>query len=135
MKYISGMPALNLPCSLDTTGDWHHSCYDWTKVPFCESDGSILGDWGIERQFVRERGEWCNVANTLRACLDLMEDGLFSLAGGMKEDYIANDIYTKDIFEQAEKLIRMSDEAKGREIDRFLEKEYELQWLDYKRNR
>ena len=29
MKYISGINALNLPCSLDTCGDWHTSALQW----------------------------------------------------------------------------------------------------------
>lgn len=46
MRYISGFYALNIPCSLYTTGDWHQSCLDWNKVVFLESEKSIFGDWG-----------------------------------------------------------------------------------------
>lgn len=32
MKYISGVPALNIPCELNTTGDWHSACNDWDNL-------------------------------------------------------------------------------------------------------
>lgn len=48
MKYISGVQALNLPCSLDTCGDWHTSALQWQVLNYKDTEQSILGDWGIE---------------------------------------------------------------------------------------
>ena len=32
MEYITGQYALNLSCSLNTTGDWHTSALNWKNV-------------------------------------------------------------------------------------------------------
>ena len=48
MKYVTGIFALNLPCSLDTCGDWHSCSINWDNVDIRESNNSILKDYGIE---------------------------------------------------------------------------------------
>ena len=97
MKYISGAFALNLPCSLDTCGDWHASALDWSKLELRESDNSIFGEYGIERcNCVPEHTGEFNVANTLRALLDLLADGNFAVAQGARDDFICNDKYTDE---------------------------------------
>lgn len=48
VRYISGVHALNLPCSSETTGDWHTSSIQWDNPWILESDGSIFGNYGIE---------------------------------------------------------------------------------------
>ena len=49
MKYVTGVYALNLQCSLDTGGDWHQPCLDWRdSIRFKDSGNSVLGDFGIE---------------------------------------------------------------------------------------
>lgn len=137
MQYITGLPALNLPCSLDTVGDWHHSSYDWKNIQIRESDGSVLGKWGIEKHFVKERDEYCYTADTLRACLDLLYDECFSALTGMKEDLIDNNRYTPILFEQIkiiiERLIDDNDREKAERIDAFVSKEYESDWITFKR--
>lgn len=88
MKYITGQHALNLPCSLMTSGDWHQSALQW-EFPFCrDSRDSVFGDYGIEH-----KGTY-DVANHIRALLDLLEMGRFTAAQGMNKDYICNDKYT-----------------------------------------
>lgn len=75
MKYITGYKALNLPCSLETTGDWHQSSMDWENIVFSNSEDSIFGDFGIEYCYSvpNHIGEKIATANTLRAILDLMQ--------------------------------------------------------------
>ena len=29
MKYVTGIHALNIPCNLETSGDWHMSAIQW----------------------------------------------------------------------------------------------------------
>ena len=41
MQYLSGIHALNLQCSLDTSGDWHQSALRWKDLDWRESDGSL----------------------------------------------------------------------------------------------
>ena len=49
MRYITGNYALNIPCSLNTDGDWHRSALDWEHLPLFESDNSFFNDYGIEK--------------------------------------------------------------------------------------
>ncbi len=74
MKYISGIYALNLRCSLETCGDWHTSSFSWEKLHFWESEGSFFGEYGIEPViFVPEHeGEPLYQANHIRALLDML---------------------------------------------------------------
>jgi len=49
MLYITWVYALNLPCKLNTTGDWHASSLRWgSNIDIRESTESIYKDWGIE---------------------------------------------------------------------------------------
>lgn len=130
MKYISGIHALNLPCSLDTCGDWHTSALQWGSLKFLESDDSIFKDYGIEScSCVPENKGIFNIANTLRALLDLLVEGNFGIAEGAKEDFICNDRYTLEFFN---KVIQLRDTYNWDKIDKFMEKEYKLQWLNFK---
>ena len=66
MKYISGVYALNLPCSLETTGDWHQSSLDWNNIPYKESDNSIFSSWGIEKQMERFCKTICSIEKSIK---------------------------------------------------------------------
>lgn len=48
---LIGQFVLNLPCDLETCGDWHTSAMNWANLRFSEPDGSIFGDYGIETCF------------------------------------------------------------------------------------
>ena len=95
MKYITGIHALNLPCQLETCGDWHQSAIQWAYPQMRESAGSLFGDYGIEGNHCipEHPGETFYVANTIRACMDLLYEGNFALAQGMKDDH------TGEVFE------------------------------------
>ena len=131
MLYISGLHALNLPCSLDTTGDWHASSMDWENMCVLDSSFSPWKDYGIEkdREIPYASGIWA-VANHIRACLDLllMED--FSNAKGMRNDYIGNDAYNKELFSKV--LFLKEDRTLWPGVDSFMEKEYLMPWIRYK---
>ena len=73
MLYITGVHALNLPCKLNTTGDWHASSLGWVDMDIRESTRSIYKDWGIEEPIELPTGEVYRHANHLRAILDLLE--------------------------------------------------------------
>jgi len=129
MKYISGHQALNLPCSLETCGDWHWGALQWEKLNLKESDGSIFGDYGIEKcsKVPYNDGEYYT-ANTLRAILDLLIEGKFSVAEGAKNDFICNDKYTNEFFE---KVIQLRDLSNWNEIDKFMRKEFTWEWKEF----
>ena len=131
MQYITGQHALNIPCPLLTCGDWHQSAIQWNYPLFRNSNDSVFGDYGIEKNVaIPEHTEKYNVANHIRALLDLLEMGKLSLAQGMNNDYICNDDYTQQVFNQ---VMRLSHSPFWSDIDRFMGKEYLAAWLTYKR--
>ena len=99
MLYISYMHALNIPCKLETSGDWHWGAYKWKNFKLLESQNSIFKDYGIEKdKEIPFNKEKFNVANHIRALLDMIEAGYFKEAQGMNNDYICNDKYNLEIF-------------------------------------
>lgn len=130
MLYLSGIHALNLNCELDTCGDWHQSAIQWEKLNLYESSGSLWGDYGIENnKQIPEHTELFNTANHIRALLDLLYEGKFSVAQGMRKDFICTDKYNDEIFE---KVSMMTYLPHWKDIDKFMCKEYKCLWLDYK---
>lgn len=132
MLYITGIHALNLPCSLETCGDWHTSALHWENISnkMVESNNSIFGDYGLEDcNCVPENPGNYKVANTIRALLDLLVQGNYGVAQGMKDDFICNDKYTPEVFSLVSKLV---NQPNWKEIDAFMGKEYKMQWLHYK---
>jgi len=134
MIYLSGVHALNIPCSLLTCGDWHQSALKWDKetikLRVRESNKSIFGDYGIESdKRIPEHEQRFNVANHIRALLDLLIDGNFPVAQGMKEDFICNEDYTGEVFS---KVIMLTGVSNWNDIDRFMEREYRNKWVRFK---
>lgn len=129
MVYITGLHALNIECSLCTPGDWHMSALNWDNLKLKESKKSIFRDYGIETgRTVPEHAEEYNVANHIRAVLDMIEEGNFGVVQGFKEDFICNDKYTEEIFEQ---VLKLKDNSNWEDIKKFMGREYKLLWLDY----
>ena len=118
-------------CKLDTYGDWHTSAIDWKKLRFWESNNSIFGDYGIEKnRTVPENNGKFNIANHIRALLDLISIGYFPTAQGMRDNFICNDKYTPEIFK---KVVMFRRQKNWADIDKFMGKEYMMQWINYKR--
>ena len=131
MLYLTGKHALNISCALDTCGDWHQPALRWEDLTIRNSEESIFGDYGIERdKRIPNSQELFNVANHIRALLDLLEMGNFAVAQGMNDDFICNSEYDLEIFTQA---LRLKDSANWNLIDRFMGKEYFVKWLDFKK--
>lgn len=124
MKYITGQQALNLPCSLDTCGDWHTSALRWDKLNIKDSEGSVFGDYGIEqgKEIPEHSNEFYNVANHIRAILDLLEAEQFALITNFNNDYICNNKYTEEIFEKVSMLLPNTA------ISNFMHKTYGKEW-------
>jgi hypothetical protein len=131
MRYITGIHALNVPCELNTCGDWHPSAFRWENITEADTDSSIFGSYGIEygKKIPRHNGTHA-VANHIRALLDMVAAGNFSAAGGMRDDFICNDEYDEEVFGKA-MLLRGQDNWP--EIDAFIGKEYMMKWLNYKK--
>ena len=131
--YISGIHALNIPCLLETCGDWHTSALQWNDIQMVDSGKSMFGVYGIEKnKMVFPLGEKYNVANHIRALLDLLLAGRFSVAQGMRDDFICNPKYDEEIFS---KVIMMKGLPHWAQIDGFMKREYKLKWLEFKERR
>ena len=131
MLYITGQHALNLSCSLDTGGDWHTSALQWENLHLFDSNKMFFKDYGIELdKRVPEHIEKYNVANHIRALLDLLEIGNFALAQGMNNDFICNANYDNEIFDKVSQLRFLKHWDK---IDAFMGKEYLMKWVNYKK--
>lgn len=130
MKYITGIHALNLPCALETCGDWHTSALKWEKLTIRDSEEMFFGDYGIEQgHHIPNRTDVYAVANHIRALLDLLEMGNFAVAQGMNEDFICNPAYDAEIMEH---IYCMRVLPNWKEIDAFVGKEYRMKWIRFK---
>lgn len=139
MEYITGTYALNLFVEGDDTpGDWHFSALDWTKPRIRDTEDSIYKDWGIGVIVRPELSIDDNplpgryAANHIRACLDLIEEGYWSSAQGMREYFIGDDQYAQTIFD---KVWLLKNSPQWKDIDAFMGREYLCQWLAYRRNK
>ena len=135
MKYITGIHALNLACELETPGDWHTSALKWENISTKESENSTWGNYGIECNrtipFLSPAPKY-NIANHIRALLDLIEEGNFAVAQGMNKDYICNDSYNEEIFD---KVFLLRQSKIWNDINKFMEREYLMQWVNYIRRK
>ena len=133
MKYISGLHALNIPCRLETTGDWHTLSLSWENIPLWETEDSPFGTQRIElhQSLMGKKGVFY-VADHIRACLDMLQAGDFSNLQGMRHDYICTDIYDAAIFAAVWKF---RSSAHWPSIDRFMEKEYRMKWVRFRKEK
>lgn len=133
MLYVSGVYALNLPCKLDLQGDWHMSALDWKKITFLNSADSIYKDYGIEQSYSNSFVNLYNVnkANYVRACLDMLEQGQFSLLKTFMHKWLDTDDkkLLSEIFSQ---VLKLSTSGKWSEIDDFMCHEYMMKWGRFK---
>ena len=129
MQYLTGVHALNIDCGLDTCGDWHQSALKWQNLTIRDASESVFGTWGIEEEkAIPNNTENFAVANHIRALLDLIAEGNFAAAQGMKDDFICNDDYTQTIFE---KVLLLKGSSLWKDIDAFMAKEYRMQWIKF----
>ncbi len=133
MIYVTGEHSLNLMCDLETCGDWHASALAWKNIRFADSEKMFFKDYGIEYpKKMPNHSEDYYIANHIRACLDCLELNLFPIIQGMREDFICNEMYTAEIFE---KVYQMRFLDNWDQIDRFMGKEYYMDWVNYKKNK
>ena len=60
----------------------------------------------------------------------MLDDGDFSNAQGMNEDFICNPLYDEEVFA---KILMLRHNRNWNEIDQFMGKEYKMKWINYKR--
>lgn len=129
MLYITGIKALNIDNSLDTCGDWHTSALDWSTVELKESRNTVFGDWGIEQdKEIPEHKELYNVANDLRAILDMMCEGKIRYLKNFRNDFICTDKYNREFFE---KVSILRTNVHWEDIDMLMKNEFMFEWINY----
>lgn len=135
MEYVTGKHALNLECSLETTGDWHTSALKWEKIDIRESDDSVYKDYGIEEPTdIPNRDEKMYHANHIRAILDILERGNeyeIRWLIGFRDDFLCTDKYNNELFK---KVIMLRENENWSYIDSLMNKEFMNLWVDYKDN-
>lgn len=135
MKYVTGIIALGVPCSLDTCGKWNVTkaqYIDENLMRLRESDESPFKDYGIEMNKIVPYHEFClyNVANHVRAYLDLLYEGEFEVLEELFYDCIDNGKARKDIFMCVYSKLR--NLACFTEVNQFMEKEFGNAWNSFK---
>lgn len=129
MLYISGIHALNIEDSLETCGDWHTSALQWERIDLLDSDKTIFKDWGIETdKSIPEHEELYNVANTLRAILDLMVKGSTGYLKGFRDDFICTDIYNEEFFSKVWMLRKLPH---WEDINALMKREFMFEWDNF----
>jgi hypothetical protein len=94
------------------------------------SDESVFGEYGIaQNSSVPDNPGTYYAAGHIRALLDLLVQGNYPTAQGMKEDFICNDSYTEEVFQKVAMLRHLEHWA---DIDRFMGREYCAEWLQFK---
>ncbi len=126
MVYVSGIHALNIEDSLETCGDWHTSALSWSNPDLRDSSKSVFGSWGIEsNKKVPKHEELYNVANTLRAVLDLMSDGKVGYLRNFRDDFFCTDKYNEEFFRQ---VLLLKDNEHWSEINALMKREFMYEW-------
>ena len=128
MRYVTGLHALNLGDRSATPGDWHFSAMDWSHPLELDTDSSPFGMYDVRVHEVPTMGR-VPVAGHVSACLDLIEQGLYGSAQGMRDHFLDNPATDAPVMEHIWTL-RSRDDWPG--IDRFMGREYLGAWLDYK---
>ena len=128
MQYITGLHALTCPCSLQTPGEPHASV-DWTYPAMADSDSAFFKDYGIEtvREIPYLSGSH-NVANHIRAILDLLAAGEIEQLTGLKREILANDELAPELFN---KVTELQTENVWNQVSWFIGCEYGVEWLDF----
>ena len=123
MKYISDVYALNIPCSLNTCGDWHYDVLDLLPdYKMKDSQDSIFGEWGIEEHDGKK------VANHIRAILDMLSDNKTGYLKGFYDDFISTEEYDNILMEKVYELRNFSN---WNNINDLMKKELRVKWIKY----
>ena len=93
------------------------------------TETAFFKDYGVEtdKEVARLAGTR-NVANHLRAVLDLLHEGKFKDLAGLKREIIANDQLTAELFN---KVLELHTQNVWNQVSWFIGCEYGLQWLEF----
>lgn len=134
MQYVTGMTAFGIECKRDSCGKWNLTKDDFTnneKFTLRESDDMPYKDYGIEKDKIVPYREYClyNVADHVRAYLDLLYECKFDLLTGLFDECIKDMKCRKDIFMTVYGKLR--NLAIFKEVNEFMISEFGNAWLSY----
>ena len=135
MIYLSGPLAFCVPCDLPTPGEWRISPSMWTdentNKHLRNTDDYPFKDYGIEKNKYIQYRPIClyNVANHVRAYLDMLYEERFSEMEEMFRNYIDNGKCRREIFDQV--YYRCRNLAEFHDINTFMAKEFGNAWYSY----
>ena len=134
MRYVTGIIALGTECELNTPGLWNIPKEVFIDEKMCknvESDESPFKDWGIEQNKIIKYREFClfNVANHVRAYVDMLYDGKFDELKDVFFEAINDSKSRQDIFMLVYGKLRHL--AQFKKINEFMEQEFGNAWLSY----
>lgn len=134
MRYVTGIIALGTECELNTPGLWNIPKETFIDEKMCknvESDESPFKDWGIEQNKIIKYREFClfNVANHVRAYVDMLYDGKFDELKDVFFEAINDSKSRQDIFMLVYGKLRHL--AQFKKINEFMEQEFGNAWLSY----
>lgn len=135
MMYITGRVALSVPCERESTGLWNVRRSDFLNeemMKLHDSQESPFKDYGIEKNKMIHYHEFCtyNVADHVRAYVDMLYAGQFDELKGLFAEAINNAKCRTDIFMLVYGKLRHL--AEFTEINEFMEEEFGSAWLSYK---
>lgn len=134
MQYISGMICFGIQCECDSVGCWNmpkSMFLDDANIIKRESDGSLFGSYGIEKnKFIpyREYTVW-NIADHVRAYMDMLADRDYEKLKGVFANYISSAKCRKDIFTLT--LSRLGKEPDFMLTHQFMVDEFGADWLSF----
>ena len=128
MQYITGFHALNCHSSLRTP-DTLPVAVDWTYPEIANTETAFFKDYSIEtnKEIAQLPGSH-NVANPIRAVLDLLIQGKEKELTGLKHKILANDLLTEELFN---KVIELQAQSLWNDVCWFIGCEYGIEWLDF----
>lgn len=134
MKYITGYLAMGVECERPTPGKWNitkQEYLDDEMFKLRESDESPFKDYGIEKDKLVPYRMFCtyNVADHVRAYVDMLFDGEFEKLEGLFAECVNNAKAREDIFMLVYGKLRHL--ACFREVNEFMEKEFGNAWYSY----
>ena len=101
----------------------------WDPLDLSDSDKSVFKEYGTEaRQELPFHKEQYPVSNHIRVLLDLISEGQFGLAQGMRNDFICTDKYDTENFN---KIYMLKKSNLWSKISELMERKYLLKWLNY----
>lgn len=134
MLYISGLPAFAVTCELESCGLWNipkSYFLDEEIFKMRDSEKSPFGNWGIEKNKLVPYREFCtyDVANHVRAYVDLLYEGQFEVCKDLFFEAINNAKCRLDIFTLVNGKLRGLPEYPA--IFAFMDNEFGNAWHSY----